>query len=329
MENVACYFWRFCILVSLIISTILHGHTVDILVSWDLQEAYTQKWDILNKSGYQVRVFHSSDEYFRRHYSDKIKKIIVMEDFLSRDVLTKIPKTQLCLFMWEPIGKTEDGDFFSCVYTHNDNLVGKENYRKFYYPFLKPMDPNPIPFKHKKLCTAVISHWLPERLELINFFANYYPDQFDLYGNAPENISRYSIYKGRISGHHSDFSKINTLKKYKFFLAFENSACPRYNIISGYCPPGYITEKIFGAFAAGCVPIYYGAPNIEEYIPKDCFINYSEFQSPRDLYDYISNISEEEFQRYLDNIRKFLNSEPAQRFSQRTFELTILEAIES
>ena len=29
----------------------------------------------------------------------------------------------------------------------------------------------------------------------------------------------------------------------------------------------YVTEKLFDAFAGGCVPIYLGAPNIEAFLP--------------------------------------------------------------
>lgn len=41
--------------------------------------------------------------------------------------------------------------------------------------------------------------------------------------------------------------KIEWLQKYKFNICFENSSYP-----------GYLSEKIFDAFAAGCVPIYWG-----------------------------------------------------------------------
>ena len=37
--------------------------------------------------------------------------------------------------------------------------------------------------------------------------------------------------------------------------------------------PGYITEKIFDCFFAGCVPIYWGgAPNVTDHIPANTFI---------------------------------------------------------
>ena len=41
--------------------------------------------------------------------------------------------------------------------------------------------------------------------------------------------------------------------------------------------PGYMTEKIWDSFKAKTVPVYWGASNIEEYVPKNCFIDYRDF----------------------------------------------------
>lgn len=46
--------------------------------------------------------------------------------------------------------------------------------------------------------------------------------------------------------------KVEFLRSYKFCIAYENAASP-----------GYVTEKLFHAKAAGCVPIYWGAPDVE------------------------------------------------------------------
>lgn len=42
-------------------------------------------------------------------------------------------------------------------------------------------------------------------------------------------------------------SKNRWLKNYKFNICFENGSSP-----------GYITEKLFQAYAGGCIPIYWG-----------------------------------------------------------------------
>ena len=67
---------------------------------------------------------------------------------------------------------------------------------------------------------------------------------------------------------------------YVFSVCFENA--------KGF--PGLITEKIFHCFNAGSIPIYFGASNIEKHIPEDCFINYENFKSIKDMYDYIKHL---------------------------------------
>jgi alpha-1,3-fucosyltransferase 10 len=49
---------------------------------------------------------------------------------------------------------------------------------------------------------------------------------------------------------------LNLLAKYKFVIAIENAVCD-----------DYVTEKLWRSLQVGAVPIYLGAPNIEEYLP--------------------------------------------------------------
>ncbi|CAK9318064.1 unnamed protein product [Citrullus colocynthis] len=55
----------------------------------------------------------------------------------------------------------------------------------------------------------------------------------------------------------STVDKLETLKHYKFSLAFENSN-----------EEDYVTEKYFQSLVAGAVPVVIGAPNIEEFAPS-------------------------------------------------------------
>ncbi|XP_058089510.1 glycoprotein 3-alpha-L-fucosyltransferase A-like isoform X3 [Magnolia sinica] len=51
--------------------------------------------------------------------------------------------------------------------------------------------------------------------------------------------------------------KLDTLKRYKFSLAFENSN-----------EEDYVTEKFFQSLVAGAVPVVIGAPNIQDFAPS-------------------------------------------------------------
>ncbi|OIV93285.1 hypothetical protein TanjilG_23126 [Lupinus angustifolius] len=56
--------------------------------------------------------------------------------------------------------------------------------------------------------------------------------------------------------HDGRVNKVETLKRYKFSLAFENSN-----------EEDYVTEKFFQSLVAGTVPVFVGAPNIEDFAP--------------------------------------------------------------
>jgi alpha(1,3/1,4) fucosyltransferase len=106
-------------------------------------------------------------------------------------------------------------------------------------------------------------------------------------------------YKGVVS------NKREYLRKHRFAICFENAKCI----------PGYITEKIFDCLMAGCVPIYWGAPNICDYIPQDCFIDFRQFSSYQEMYQFVANIDEKRYREIQMSICAFLESAACQRFS--------------
>ncbi len=108
-----------------------------------------------------------------------------------------------------------------------------------------------------------------------------------------------ATYKGRVD------DKLSTQSKYKFTLCFEN-AC-------GY--PGYVTEKIFDCFAAGSVPIYWGASNISDIIPPESFIDWRGFKTTEELVAYLNAISKKEFHTFQLAADRFMRSEFEQQFS--------------
>ena len=76
-------------------------------------------------------------------------------------------------------------------------------------------------------------------------------------------------------------TKIETVSRYRFCLALENSS-----------ETDYVTEKIFDAFEAGTVPVYLGAPNVDEYVPPNSYINAADFSDAADLAAYLRHLIE-------------------------------------
>ena len=228
----------------------------------------------------------------------------------------KYPRNKLALMLWEPASvKPFNFDlphhrYFSRIYTWRDDFVDKVNYFKIYYPGLTGTTLTSIDFDQKKLCTLVSGNkqsqhsdeLYSKRLEAIEFFEKFHPDDFDFYGYGWTS-NNHKTYKGTVG------DKIACLKNYKFCICYENIKDAS----------GYITEKIFDCFQAGCVPIYWGAPNVETYIPKNCFIACTDFKSYEALYQFMKNMSEETYLVYLENIKSFLASDQAQVYTPRYF----------
>lgn len=99
--------------------------------------------------------------------------------------------------------------------------------------------------------------------------------------------------------------KLATLSQFDFSICFENAKEIR----------GYISEKIFDSFFAGCIPVYWGAPDITDYIPDSCFIDFRNFQNFEDLYRHLKNMTEDDKASYRREISKFLKSEKSLIFN--------------
>jgi len=155
-----------------------------------------------------------------------------------------------------------------------------------------------------------------ERFKSIDYFSNQIG--FNLYGfgwedrgkDLKERESIKKVYKGVVE------DKIDILRKYKFAFCFENCIFK-----------GYITEKIFDAMFAGSVPIYYGAPDINDYVNPNCFIDFRKFKNYNELSDFLSNIKEDKYNQYIENIKEYLKSDLFKKFTQESFTKEILNIL--
>lgn len=161
-----------------------------------------------------------------------------------------------------------------------------------------------------------------KRLEAIGYFDGL--GKLELYGRGwgtlwrtpPEYRKQLTSIISR--GVNSVEDKISTLNRYKFNFCFENV---RY--------PGYITEKIFDAMIANTVPIYYGAPDIAEFVPSESFIDASKFDSFDELHNFMVNLSDSSANSMLLEAQRFLQSDDGIQFSNECVASSIFKKIEA
>ena len=174
-----------------------------------------------------------------------------------------------------------------------------------------------------------------ERLKTIRWYEKNAPDQFDLYGMGWEKsvpaytafgrlarlgsrlktrlfgVPPFPSYRGAVS------DKAAVLRTTRFSYCYENS-----RDLSNY-----ITEKIFDSLAQGCVPVYWGADNVLDYIPANCVIDRRKFANTAEVHRFISAITAQEYAQYQANIARFMKSEVAARFSSAHFARQVVDGV--
>jgi len=92
---------------------------------------------------------------------------------------------------------------------------------------------------------------------------------------------------------------------------------------------GYITEKIFKAFFAGCVPCYQGDPEVTRWIPADTFVSMEGIETGAELVRRLQSISKEEIRGYRERGRRFLESSQSRIFDSPAWVAKVSDAVES
>lgn len=114
-------------------------------------------------------------------------------------------------------------------------------------------------------------------------------------------------------------AKREKLGNYKFVIASENYAGSQ----------GYISEKIFDAILGGSVPVYFGEKKIADFVPKNSFIDASEFHSLENLVFALAKMSDEEWRQIRFAGKAFLNSQKFIEFTNLKFALKMCDYLKS
>jgi hypothetical protein len=132
----------------------------------------------------------------------------------------------------------------------------------------------------RRFCAYLYARW--DRL--------YREDMFDLL-NAMESVDALGVCAGsarprdvsfQASRYHKWFNDeaVSSYHRYKFVIAFENSA-----------EPGYVTEKLVNPFLAGSIPVYFGnSATATQLFNPDSFIDCGRFESLQDCAAYVLRV---------------------------------------
>lgn len=213
---------------------------------------------------------------------------------------------------------------FPVIFTWNDSYVDGKKFYKFHWPLASRFpDIEDIPFQRRKLLVNISGNKFAThprelytaRRQTIRYFEQHHPDDFDLYGvgwDEDRNAQgSYPSYRGILK------NKWDVYPRYRFGVCYENM----------WGEPGWITEKIFDCMRAGVVPIYYGAPNITDFVDEQTFIDRQKFDSEADLADFLFSITESDFAHYRESIRQYLKSDKFAMFLPPAFADNIIHVL--
>lgn len=144
--------------------------------------------------------------------------------------------------------------------------------------FLRSQD---ILKKENKICMIISSSVnQSHRIEYLKELMQYV--DIDSYGNLFSNK--------QIENDNGKETKLQIYSNYKFVIAFENAI-----------GIDYVTEKFYDPLLVDAVPIYLGAPNIEDFIlGTNSYVNVKNYRSPQELANYLKRcfIDDDEYMTY-------------------------------
>lgn len=240
---------------------------------------------------------------------------------------------------------------FDKIFTYDENMLISPKYFHYFFPIefkrnISNLGISSTEFINRKLCNIIAGAFqitkpksgskslLYERYKSIRWFSKFHSKDFDFYGR---NIiqDKFTFFSGagilkkvnlkRVIGVISSYYSKSVLRVYKGEIPplKKNEIQGLYNFSICYenthSIKGLISERIFDCFESRSVPIYWGAPNIDSYIPPNCFIDRRLFATHLDLYKFIKNMTYKEYANYLSSAKNFLLSKEIYKFSVNNY----------
>ena len=277
-------------------------------------------------------------------------KPISFEIYVEGQALRDNPCPKYLLALENPFINTLNADLEYCrqfdgVFSWNPKLSSLPNFTLLMVPNelriqpFKGFDERPIFSSlinaNKRFPRSMPDDLYEERLKTIKWHEMHCLEDFHLYGLGWEKPSpaftRVEKFRRRID-------RLRTqIYGYKPFPSFYGSIEDKASVYSvskfAFCYENtknlenYITEKIFDAMMAGCVPVYWGANNVGDYIPKGCYIDRRLFRDNAELYAFLKSIHPEEYLRYQEAILQYLKGSSIKIFEAEYYVGKLVSAI--
>jgi len=151
------------------------------------------------------------------------------------------------------------------------------------------------------------------KIKADNVFCDYLETKYESYGYGKGWNPK--CFKGSIPKYED---------KYKYISQFTFNFCPENSQFKGY-----VTEKPIVSMVCGSIPIYIGAPDIYDYLPRGTFIDYRHFTA-EELVHHIRDMQPKEINKTKRRIKRFITSrEVIDRYSSVAFAKKIIKVIEN
>lgn len=131
-----------------------------------------------------------------------------------------------------------------------------------------------------KFCNFIYSNGLGDPFREKVFFALCQYKQIDSAGRYLNNMGDVNIAGPRMAENWQE-SKLRFMEGYRFTIAMSNAQ--KY---------GYLDEKIFDAWCAGSIPIYWGDPKVTEFFNPEAFIDCTGCKTAEEVVEKVKEIDE-------------------------------------
>jgi hypothetical protein len=234
---------------------------------------------------------------------------------------------------------------FQRVFTWNPRFLDMPNVREVSVPNQFAMSAWPA-YEERRIFSCLINankrfksdtpnDLYVERVAVIRWYEKHAPQHFELYGLGWNKPRHDDGFPGRVKRRAQRLA--TQLFGYRPFPSWRGEVQDKSTVLLNskfsYCYEnvygltGYITEKMIDSMLNGCIPVYWGADNVGERIPPDCFIDRRKFADTAAVHEFLLSMTAKEYAGRQQAMREFLTSGIGQKFSSSQFVRTIVDEV--